>query len=79
MKSNKKRIFIVGIFIGIILFNFALTFYTNPNQENFSLKNIKALSVSAGEVYCDQCDQSICVIRIGDVRGESTGTVRGSS
>ena len=50
----------------------------STNKSDYSLINLKALTSSAGEAYCDQSDNTSCKITIGDVSGYSTGNVRGT-
>jgi len=48
------------------------------HPQDMSLANVAALQSSGHEAYCDQRDQTSCVIRVGDIVGTSTGSIRGN-
>ena len=68
--------------IGVAIFALATFGFYQLSSDSFeqsssvSLANVAALQANAGEVHCDQRDQSSCSIRVGDVIGTSTGSVR---
>ena len=74
--------------VGMLLFgfmsmNFILGYSSGFNETSLSLKNLRALQASAGEVYCDQSDETTCTIEVEDENGTiytgiSKGKVVGS-
>ncbi len=75
----KKLNFYLPIFILSCLMTLNINISTlNPKNNDLSLENIKALQAVSGEVYCDQCNDTICKIVIDDISGISTGNIIGS-
>ena len=66
------------IFVGFMAFSFILGGVSKDSSEStLSLQNLEALQASAGEMYCDQKNQTECTITAPDgTVGKSTGFLR---
>ncbi len=76
----KKKIFIG---IAMSLFAVATVFNMNISEQNEAkdllLKNIETMQASAGEMWCDQSNQTTCKITMGGATGYSTGFLRATT
>ena len=67
--------FSAAIGLGLFLNNGMLS----KLNSDMTVKNLRALEVSAGEQWCDQSTQSSCIISIGGVTGTSKGLIKTSN
>lgn len=75
--KNKLRIIIGVGTIGVVMFvNILSGSLFKSKSYDLSLVNMKTLSVSAGEMWCDQTNSQCCKITTNGSVGESTGVLR---
>ncbi len=75
MSALKSKIYaastLAAVGVGLFLNNKVST-----SNSNMALKNLAALEVSAGEMWCDQANETVCTITYSGATGTSKGYLR---
>ena len=60
--KNIRKIVTSFLVIGFMSLNIIFSLSTSSNKNSLTLQNLNALQASAGELYCDQTTNNLCVI-----------------
>jgi len=66
-----------AVVLGMIAFN-VMSVNSSAIGREVTLKNVAALQSSAGEMWCDQTNETVCTITNGTSTGTSKGFLRAS-